>query len=799
MKADAANPAEQWRTALALFCASTAVTLYQLTLMQLFSYVQWYHFAYMMVSLALLGFGASGTVLTFFRQAFHRHSQALIWTALVLASAGMPGILLLLHQEWLQFDLYLLFVGNAQLGRFALAVFLLFLPFLCSAIAIGGILTLRASQAPRFYFADLLGSAAGGLFGIFLTSTLMPGEGATVCGLVALTGAVIFGIRQQNRLQWTGNSIILLLLMLFFSLAPDWEPSQFKSLSRVLDMPDARVLEKTPDVRGVIHKVRAPTLHTAPGLSLAYSGDIPSGETVFVDGARYGAYQEFGDPASYWEQATTEALAYTLNPSPDSVLLLATDGLSALRLAESQDAGEAQAVEPHPRIAGWTREALSEAGLNKRGWSVQKLSPRAALEQEAEPFDLIRYPTVGNFHGGVGLQALGAEFLLTRESFAKAIERLSSDGVLVITCWLDFPERKPLRLLNTLLAGARDAGMLEPGKHLAILRSWGAISFLLKAEPLTPKEEKSLLADSEKWNFDPLWLGQMDELPRERYHELESRTLFRMTDALLKGDSEKTWKNYPFAIDASSDDRPFFSQFLRPRSLDAMHKAFGERSMPFFELGTFILFITLLLLLFFAAAFILLPLPFRRLKSAGKSCTVLYFASLGLGFLFVEIIFMQVYHMVWGSPVLAAGGTIGGMLLFSGLGALSSQAINPNGRIPIYLAAGVCLLLLAASTLFLPLARSMAGMAPFWRYFTALLTLALVSYPLGFFFPTGLRLLKTARPDHLPWAWGINGSFSVISPPLALLACILGGFSFTFLLAALFYAIAGATLQGLRH
>ncbi|MFO7724683.1 MAG: hypothetical protein R6V45_03955, partial [Oceanipulchritudo sp.] len=103
-----------WRSPVTLFCASAGVTAYQLTLMQLFSYVHWYHFAYMMISLALLGFGASGTFLTFGWKAFQKHAQGIIGGSLLLAAMAMPGVLLLLNQDWLGFDLYLLFVEPAQ-------------------------------------------------------------------------------------------------------------------------------------------------------------------------------------------------------------------------------------------------------------------------------------------------------------------------------------------------------------------------------------------------------------------------------------------------------------------------------------------------------------------------------------------------------------------------------------------------------------------------------------------------------------------------------------------------------------
>ena len=786
-----------WRSPVTLFCASAGVTAYQLTLMQLFSYVHWYHFAYMMISLALLGFGASGTFLTFGWRFFQRRSQAIIGAGLVLAAVAMPGVLLLLNQGWLRFDLYLLFVEPAQWLRLVAAVFLLFLPFFCSALALGGILTVQAADAPRNYFADLAGSAAGALCGILLTTSLMPGQAAAFCALLPVAAAFAWAAKPLRLRTWRIPGLVIVVLLLLFPT--DWEVSQFKDLGRVLEMPQARLVEQKTGVRGVVHKVEAPTLHTAPGLSLNYTGAIPGGRSVFVDGMSYGSLQDIDPSNAVWETATTRALGYELAPEPDSVLLLSTDGTSSLRLALSRKAGRVLAVEPHSVVAKWIQERLRRSPAAQYPVELQSLSPRVALARAEEAFDLIQYPAVGSFHGGVGMQSLGSDFLLTRESFATAIRRLSENGVLVVPCWLDFPERKPLRLLTTLLAGAREAGIPDPSQHLAIIRSWGAMSFLLTTRPLGSAEQDTLLEACEQWGFDPLWLGGRANLPREKHHQLESRTLFRMTDAILDPQEDAPIEAYPFAIEATTDERPFFSQFLRPRSLGTLREAFGQRSLPFMELGSFVLLVTLGLLLFFAILFILLPLPFHRLLSKGRGSTVLYFAGLGLGFLFVEILFMQVFHLVWGSPLLAAGGTIAGMLLFSGLGSFASRKCDPQGPLLPALFAALCLLLLASAFALVPLARLIAPLDAFPRILLAILLLALVSFPLGFFFPSGLRLLQRHRPDHLPWAWGINGSFSVISSPLALLACVFLGFPAALLLATALYVTAALAFLRMRR
>lgn len=784
------------RDGVALLLASAGVTAYQLSLMQLFAYVQWYHFAYMMVSLALLGFGASGVALTLGWRAFRRRPRATIRVAWLLAGLGMPGVLALMGHDWLRFDVYLLFVEGGQWPRSIGSTLLLFGPFFAAALGIGGLLTSRADAAPKLYCADLLGSGAGGALGIALAELVLPGRGAGICGLCLMAAsAVLPGAPAKRAWRWARFAAPAAAAVVCV-WPPQWDVSQFKSLSQALDTPGAEVAAERPSAQGIAQRVKAPTLHTAPGLSLNYAGEVPPGDTIFVDGHRVGALQPLAFSGRVWEEATTEARAYDLRPRPERALLLAPGGASPFRLAFAREAGEVAAVAPHPVVASWLREALAASG--RANWRLRVRSPRVALEGAGDSFDLIRFPDVGQFHGGVGLGSLGANFLLTTEAFREGLRRLSPDGLLVVNAWLDFPTRKPLRLLNTLMAAARAAGWERPGRHLAAIRGWSAMTFMLSARPLRADELDRLAEACERWAFDPLWLGGRENIGRERHHAIESRALFALTDAIVRGDPEGKIADYPFALEPATDERPFFSQFLRLRSLSALERAFGRRTIPFFELGTWILVATLGLLAVFASCFVIAPLLFRRLASPGRGATVAYFAALGLGFLFVEIALMQVFHLIWGNPILAAGGTIGGMLAFSGWGSLASRKCAPGGRLPPALGLGVCLLLLFAAFGLTALARWLAGAGPELRYPAAVALLAAFSFPLGFFLPTGLRLLERRRPDHLPWAWAINGSFSVIASPLALLACVLGGFDHALAAAAACYGIAALALRRLR-
>ena len=783
------TPSPDRRVLAALVLGSAGITAFQIGLMRLFSFVQWYHFAYMMVSLALLGFGASGALLTWTRRLWANDAPRAAGIALATGAAAMPLSTALLAWEPLRFDLYLLFVEPIQLPLFALGVFLLFLPFLAGAAAIGILLTRHADEAGGYYFANLLGTAAGGAVGLLLATTFLPGRLPALAGSLLLLGG-LFLVRRRT-LAWL---CLPAAVILFLAVRPpEWTPSPFKSLGQVLAMPRAEVVEASPGVKGLFHSVEAPALHPAPGLSLNYRGGIPQGPAFFLDGNWYGMRlppPEAGEGG--WEEATTGALPYWMNPPPGRVLVVGLEGGSPVRLAAHHGAQSVLGVDSHPTVVN----RIAGAWSGKRDVRFRAAAPRVVLARGGEPFDLIRFPTIGSFHGGVGLHSLGAEFLLTREAFASAWSRLSDSGAIAATAWLDYPERKPLRLLRLFVAAAREAGVAEPTRHLAAVRGWGALTIVLQKRPVSPDQAARVREECRRWSFDPFWLGGRETGDRERHHDLGPSNFFRIADAILAGDRD-TLENYPFVLAPPTDARPFFSQFLRPRSLLAMQEAFAARSLPFFELGTFVLLLTLALLVLFAALFILAPRRRLASGSGSKWPVVLYFGALGLGFLGTEIVLMQVFHLVWGDPVLAAGGTIAGMLFFAGVGSLVSGRFRAGPRSIGLCGSLVAAILLLAAASALPLARFLNGLPPVAAYPLSLALLALVAFPMGGMFPLGLRRMAERRREQIPWAWGINGALSVVASPLALLTAVTAGFPAVFLAAAACYAVAALAIRRL--
>ena len=62
---------------------------------------------------------------------------------------------------------------------------------------------------------------------------------------------------------------------------------------------------------------------------------------------------------------------------------------------------------------------------------------------------------------------------------------------------------------------------------------------------------------------------------------------------------------------------------------------------------------------------------------------------------------------------------------------------------------------------------------------------------LGVFVPTALERLKPEAPAFVPWAWGINGMFSVLAPLLSVAVSMTWGISALLLAAVPVYLLVG--------
>ncbi|ESU20404.1 hypothetical protein FEDK69T_29220 [Flavobacterium enshiense DK69] len=778
---------------------SIALIAYQIAIIQVLSFTQWHHYAYMVISIALLGFGASGTFLSLKRDVLLRQSKTLLPFLMILSGVLMLLPLWVGNSDMVRFDSYLLFVERKQWFALVINYLLYFLPFFCGALALGIIFIGNVSQIGKYYFSNLLGSGIGAVIAALLAWYFVPASLPAVVSMIAIAAGIILFTKDIHKLMivFAATATAICSFRIFYPVT--LVASEYKSLSRTLNLPNATISLEKASPYGLVQVVSADALRYAPGLSLSFTGEVPVKKAVFNNGDWYGPLISWSVKDTFHLlDYTTSALPYELKKINNVLTLHSGTGMFVSH-ALRRNASFIDAVEPHSAISDLLTHELAsdnDSLFYNTAVHLHTIEPRTFLTFTKNKYNLIQFPIIGDFGGTSGLHATREEYILTKEAFLQMWNLLDNDGMVCITAWMDYPFRNPLKIASTIAEVMDEIKIANPEMHLAAVRNWGTITFILKKSSLTEIETGRIRKFCDRYYFDPVLLPDISKDERTKYNGMSDPTYFKFIDQILsdKAKREEFYTEYDFQLQPATDNKPYFSQFLRLKSLPKLSALFGSDSVPFIELGFIILLLTVVQISLLAIVLIILPLFKIGWKGKSRNWTFLYFSCIGIGYMFLEIVFMQKFILFLGNPVYAATLVIGIMMLGSGIGSLVSSYYPINRHTLKFILLMIVSLLLLYSFFLPSLLENILGLAAFQRI-SVLITLVIIpSFIMGFPFPIGLKLLSHIEEKNVPWAWGVNGCMSVISASLAALIAIEAGFMTVIILASFAYGVSLCSL-----
>lgn len=762
------------RLSAAIALTSSAALAYEILLIRLFAIVDWHHLAFLVISLALLGYGASGTLLALARERLLRRFDAV--AAVCAAGFGVTSIGAFLISQRIELNSLEIFWSTRQLGTLFLFYLLFAVPFFCAATAIGLTLTRYGAESPRLYRADLLG---GGLAAAVVTVLLFVVHPVTALLIVSACGFVAAALFARRSSLLVGIVVVFAAL----PLASPLRISQFKELSHALRVPGARVVfERSSPLAmlTVVENMLVPFRH-APGLSLTFAGEIPRQTAVFSDGGGMTPIVT-GDDLAYLDAIPT-AVAYHVGTPKRHVAVIGSGGGAEVLSALAHGARQVTAVELNPRVVETVR-MWSDVYDDPRVRVVTS-EARKFIRESDERYDAIQLALVGS-HGASasGVQALSESYLYTVEAMRELVAHLNPGGVLVITRWMQSPPREIVKLLATAT---------EDRAHgVALIRGWNTATVIVRRGEFSASEVGELRTFCDDRSFD---LDYAPGVRREETNQINliEDSLFDMVVALRGPGREDFLTRYKFNVRPATDERPYFFHSFRWSALPELLRLRARGGMPLLEWGYLVLVAGLAQALVAAFVLILLPLWLRAQGTARRAqkpdsdplrsdpCPLrpVYFGSIGLGFLFIEIAFMQRLTLFLGHPLYAIAVVLASFLVFGGFGSGASARLDTR-RAPLLVAALAVMVLIVVR--FLPL-----GLPDAVKIATSIALVAPLAFVMGMPFPLGLRSLAM---DDIPWAWGINGTASVIASMLATLVAVHFGFSVLVLLAAALYVCA---------
>ena len=776
---------------------SSAALAAEILLSRLFAVVHWHHFAYMIISLALLGFGASGTFLALTHRRLLRRFSAsylancMAFAVMVIVSPAVARALPF-RAEALLWD--------AQQPLWLLLLFLvLALPFFCAANAIGLALVACRERAGRVYAADLAGAGLGSIGVLALLYRIWPEDVLRVLSAAALIAACIGALELRARqARWVvgAAAVGLVAVVAIPGSALRFEPGPYKGLSQALLIDGTRVTLERSSPLGRISVIESPRvpLRSAPGLSVGSTSEPPQQLGLFTDGDDLQAVTAgTGDALQVqFLSETTSALAYRVG-APQSVFVVGAGGGMEILRARRLGAGRVDAIELNPQVAGLLhREFRDYTGhlLDDPAVHLQVGDARGVLAASPRRYDLIQMSLTGGGGGG-GLGGLNEDYLHTVEAFSLYLSRLAPGGFLSVTRWVQVPPRDGLKLVATVLEALESGGVRDAADRLLMIRGWQTSTLLVKNGHVTAEEVRRLREFCDALSFDVVWFPGIRPADVNLYNQLPEPWYHDGVRALLGEGRTAFVAAYPFDIRPATDERPYFQNFFRWRALAEAWRARDRGGMALLEAGYLLLAGTLVLALVAGLVLILLPLaifaPLARADRRLRWKVFAYFTGIGLAFLFVEVAFLQKLVLLVHHPTVAMALVLGTFLLSAGAGsAWSSRVPRERGRRALVGAvAGILLLGIVYGFVFDALIEAQAAWSTAARALVGAALLAPLAFCMGMPFPLALREL--AEP-LVPWAWGINGCASVVSATLATLLAVDFGFSVVLWLALALYA-----------
>ncbi len=784
------------RTRLAVGLVSLSVIALELALMRALSLRFWHHFAYMVISVALLGFGASGTALTLLRRQIQGRRRAWLCALAMAFSVSIP--LSLLAGRHVHLDVQFLAWDLSQLGSITVLELAMFVPFFLAACVVGVALMDRPKHIGGHYAANLVGSGFGAILAVALMYILSTTQLLAAVSVTGYLAAVVIIPWRRRRAAVIGILAGAAVALLGWKVPYQPDMSPYKMLPLVQAMPQTKIIYQTEGPLGRIDVVSGPAIHHAPGLSLQYDEEIPPHLLLILDGDQTSAIYDCRRREDWsFMDYTTAAAAYALNENP-SVCVIGAGGGADIGLAIYHMPRRVVAMEMNGQVIKAMRSRLAERGgriYDAPGVEVINREARGYFAATDERFDVIQLPAIDAFGAsGAGLYATQEAYLYTVEAFGMMLDSLSDRGVLAITRWARTPPRDGLRVFDTVAEAMRSRGM-EPSRHLAMIRSWATVTVLASRQQIEQKDAETIRKFCRRRSFDLCCLPGLDESDTNRFHVLDRPYYFEGARALLGAERQEYLDSYLFNIPATTDDKPYFFHFFRFRSLKVIDEQLGGRSRAFLELGFLMLLAALLQAVVLAAVLILLPLVprMRGLRSArGKGLTLAYFLLLGAGFMLLEMGFLQKLILYLSHPIYSAATVIAGFLVFAGLGSrLNGSWPGSAGRTITFASAAIVCIALAyvfALDAWLELTQA----KPLWvRFGIAAATIAPLAFAMGHLFPLGLQKIAVTEPALVPWAWAVNGFASVAATVAAPLLAMSIGFSLLTAMAIACYALAG--------
>jgi hypothetical protein len=768
--------------------SSFAALLLELALTRVFSVVLFYHFAFLAISIALLGLGAGGVFAYLRKDYLGRFETRRLLSRLCEANA-LVVVLVLLVALRIPVSLEL---ARGNLVRLTAMYLCSAVPFFLTGVEFSIIFAREPAHIPLLYGSDL----AGGALACLAIVPLLNWQGGPNTILFAGVAAAIAGaVWAPTRRAWMHNTTLAAGLLLLIAV---------NHSGRIIDVVYAK--GKPRDASWV-------EFARWNAISRVEVDRQRNAKTIVIDADASTAITNV-DPKKWrgtvWQQnlmSAPPALANVLRPRGEYAIIGPGGGVDVLR-AVANGSPSVTGIEINPIIA----DTIMRGRYADYAFHLYELPEvhihvtdgRSFIRNSQARYDVVQMTLVDTWAStAAGAFALSENSLYTVEAFREYFEHLKPDGMIAITRWEFRQPREALRVVSVAMQALHSLGIANPAGHFIVISQGDLnedgipVAVLAKKSAFTAEEEKTVEADL---RYHPsLAALYLPSAPGEN----------AFSALIASNDPHVFAKHYPYNISPVNDNAPFF--FFTVKIGQMLRQGTSHQGIDWkVNLGVAVLGTVLVISLVAVLGFVMVPLAVCGRRKQQRVTPLLYFVVIGLGYILVEIAFIQRFVLFLGHPTYALTVVVFLLLLSSGAGSLASRRWLANAaRVRALLMLIVAVLLVYV--LFMPLLLNrLIGL----RFAVKLLVSAMLLVPLGFAmgmpFPTGLRALASvpalfpgpkksdANNNSVEWAWAMNAASSVLGSVLAMVIAIEFGLNVTQACGAVAYLLALFLIRALQ-
>ena len=777
------------RRALLLGVALTSFSalLLELALTRLFSVVLFYHFAFLAISIALLGLGAGGVFAYLGKQRLAKFETRRLAASLCAINSVAVFVVLeiVLH---VPVSLELSWTNFGKLTTFYLSAAI---PFFFTGLLFSLIFARESRHIPRIYGADLAGGATACLAVVPLLNWIGGPNTVLFAGVMTAVASAIWAASSIARKTAGALSMALLLVI------------TANHSGRLIDVVYAKGMFRDPAW------VEFARWNAISRVEVDRQG---AAKTIVID-ADASTSVMHADPQKWqgtvWQKnlmSAPPALANVLRPNGEYAIIGPGGGVDVLR-AVANGSPSVTGIEINPIIADTImrgRYAQYAYHLYDRPEvHIQVTDGRSFVRNTRQHFDVVQMTLVDTWAStAAGAFALSENNLYTVEAFREYFEHLKSDGMIAITRWEFKQPREALRVVSVALEALHVLGVSNPARNFMVVSEGDLDSdgipvvVIAKKSPFTREEEQAVEAHLQSYPaLVPLYLPSA---PGDN----------PFSALIARNDPHTFARTYAYNVAPVTDNAPFF--FFTLKTAQILNEDLQQGIDWKVNLGVVVLGTVLIISLAAVLAFLVIPLALRGRRTKQRVLPLLYFVAIGLGYILVEIAFIQRFVLFLGHPTYALTVVIFLLLLSSGGGSLVSRrwlSTTVQNWVPLTVITGAIFLYV----LVLPaILVSLVGLSFTIKLLVSGMLLVPLGFAMGMPFPTGLRALVSTPASEFPasasvqttalgtaceenaveWAWAMNAASSVLGSVLAMVIAIHFGLTVTLACGAVAYLLA---------